>query len=324
MKLTYEQIRTVAVGAVRTWQDDSGVHFCKCTQKQVDAWGALQPVLGERAENTTGIRLDFHTDSKTLTFATASGNKFELYINGMLRYRFEADGYRERGEAISVSLDDPLGCELEGDRRVTLTFPSHSTPGVIEYVELDDGAYVRRHEFDRKLLFIGDSITQGWDSRYDSLSYAYRTSRFFNAESVIHGVGGGYFHETIFDHIDFKPDAVIIALGTNDFGHYPTLDAMRDQTRKFLELIKDEYAGVPVFVISPIWREAQKKAMGTFAQCRGVVIEEAQRCGFIHIDGLSLCPPIPEFYADGNLHPDDLGFSVYADNLCYQLKKYFK
>ena len=323
MRLTYDQICSVTVGAVRTWQDSDGMHFCKCTQKQVDAWRALSPVLGERAETTTGIRLDFHTNSKKISFDTSHGKKFELYINNIPRYKVNADEYRERGEAIAFTLDGALGEELEGDRRVTLIFPSHAI-AVLKYVELDDSAYIKPHVFDKKLLFIGDSITQGWDSKYDSLSYAWRTTRFFNAESVIHGVGGGYFHETIFDHIDFKPDAVIIALGTNDFGHYPTLDVLREHAGKFLDLIKEEYADAQVFVLSPIWREVQKKGMGTFAQCRQVVIDEALRCGFNHIDGLSLCPPIPEFYADGNLHPDDLGFSVYADNLCRELVKYLK
>ena len=323
MKLTYDQICSITSGAVRTWQDTDGIHFCKCTQKQVDAWRALSTVLGERAEATTGICLDFHTNSKKITFDTASGKKYELDIDNVPRCKVDADSYRERGEAISLELCDGLGYDIEGDRRVTLVFPSHDAPAVLRYVELDDGAYVKPHTYDCKLLFIGDSITQGWNARYDSLSYAWRTTRFFNADSVIHGVGGGYFHETIFDHIDFKPDAVIIALGTNDFGHYSTLDELREHAGKFLDLIKEEYSYAPVFVLSPIWREAQKKPMGTFAQCRQVVIDEALRCGFNHIDGLGLCPPIPEFFADGNLHPDDLGFSIYAENLCRELAPYF-
>ena len=44
----------------------------------------------------------------------------------------------------------------------------------------------------------------------------------------------------------------------------------------------------------------------------------------IHVDGLSLVPPIPEFFADTNLHPNDLGFSLYAENLCRQLLPYLK
>ncbi|MBQ9783274.1 MAG: SGNH/GDSL hydrolase family protein [Clostridia bacterium] len=319
MKLSFEQIRSVTVGAVRVERQPDGIHFHKCTQKQVDAWRALSATLGERALTTTGIRLDFHTNSKTLRFFPTSGEKFEVYLDGVLRQAFDGGALREAGSSAELSLTDALGGEVDSIR-VTLILPSHSV-GVLESVELEDGATLTPHAFDCKLLFIGDSITQGWEARYDSLSYAYRVSRFFNADSVIHGVGGGYFHETIFDSIPFDPDTVVISLGTNDFGHYKTQEEMRYQTAAFLSLIAMEYAGKKIFVISPIWRKNQQKTMGSFREARAIVIEEAERLGLCHIDGLSLVPPMSQFFPDGTLHPDDLGFSLYAENLIEQMLK---
>ena len=58
--------------------------------------------------------------------------------------------------------------------------------------------------------------------------------------------------------------------------------------------------------------------MGTLAQARAVLIEEAQKAGICHIDGLSLMPPDLALYHDG-LHPNDLGFSIYAEHLCKAL-----
>ncbi len=321
MKLTFDQIRSVTVGAVRTWETDAGFHFARCTEKQIKAWQALEPILGERAAATTGVRLDFHTNSKHLSFLAVSGKKFEIYINNVLRYQIMATD-ENRSTPFTFDLNDTLGNETD-TVRVTLYLPSHAI-GVLKNVELDDGAAFIPHTFDRKLLMIGDSITQGWDSKCDSFSYALRTSRFFNAESVIYGVGGGFYHESTMDSIDFEPDVVTIAFGANDFGHYPTLDAMDEQVGKVMDFLAREYAEKTIFVISPIWRETQKKAMGTFAQCRQVVIDQAEKHGFIHIDGLSLVPPMPRFFADGNLHPDDLGFSLYAENLCRQMLPYLK
>ena len=38
------------------------------------------------------------------------------------------------------------------------------------------------------------------------------------------------------------------------------------------------------------------------------------------IPGLPLVPPIPEFYADARVHPNDLGFTFYARNLIRELR----
>jgi len=62
--------------------------------------------------------------------------------------------------------------------------------------------------------------------------------------------------------------------------------------------------------------------MGTFENRRQIVNEEAEMLGLIHIDGLTLVPPSPEFFADEYLHPNDAGFGIYADNLTKALRKY--
>lgn len=309
MRLTLEQIRSVTIGALSVTEQEDGVHFQKCTQKQIDAWSVLNQTLGERAQATAGIRLDFQTDSRRLSFRATVGNKFELYINGVFRKQFLLNEMGGRAEA-----------ELsngEGQAWVTLYFPAHEN-GVLDFVELDDGAMVVPHRFDRKILFIGDSITQGWAASYDGFSYANRVSRFFNAESVIQGIGGAYFHESTFDRIDFDPDWVIVAYGTNDFGHYATLEELRAHASAFLKLVAKEYDGKRLIYISPIWREKQEKPMGSFRECREALIDEATKLKFEHIDGLSLVPSDPTFFTDG-LHPDNFGFSLYAESLCRQL-----
>ena len=50
MRLTFDQIRSITVGAVAVTEEQDGIHFSKCTQKQVDAWYNLKQDLGIRAE----------------------------------------------------------------------------------------------------------------------------------------------------------------------------------------------------------------------------------------------------------------------------------
>ena len=320
MKLTTEQIKQITTGAIRIEEKADGIHFYKCTEKQIAAWTEKNKDLGFRAAGTTGICLDFHTNSQTLTFSVSHGNKFELYIDGLLRRQFLMKDHPTE----TVALCDPLGHAKE-EYRVTLIFPSHDEGGVLTLLELDDGATVTPHRYDRKLLFIGDSITQGWASRYDSLSYAWRVTRHFNANTVNQGIGGAYFHEDCFDHIEFDPDAVLVAYGTNDFGRYKTYEELRMHASAHLSLIAKEYAEKQIFVLSPIWRDKREgKSMGTFENCCAIVAEEAQKLGLIHINGLTLVPPIPEFFGDAYLHPNDEGFAIYAENLIIALEQYLK
>lgn len=316
MILTFDQIKEITVGASSIVKTEEGaIRFFKCTDKQNEAWDKQSETLGMRARTTTGIRFDFHTDAKAVKFTFAAGHVFDLLINGVIVKHF--------GTAESKVLDYALPKE-NADNRVTLVFPSH-VAGAIANVELDGATYVKRHEFDIKILFFGDSITQGHKSDYDSISYAYQTSFFFNADSMIQGIGGAVFHETTFDYdIPYDPDVVIVAYGTNDFGRYKTLEELRTHAGGFLDGVKGKYGDKKVICLSPIWRgdDATPKAMGTFKQCREAVIDEIESRGFIHIDGYKLTPHDPWFYSDAYLHPNATGFGIYAINLIKELQKY--
>lgn len=308
MKLSTEQIKSITFGALSVRETADGIRFDKCTDNQLAAWHTLSGTLGARAETTSGVRLDFHTNSEKLAFTASNGDKFEVLIDGMPRYRIHAEAYRTKGEVPTFELG-------EGNKRVTLVFPSH-TQGILSAVELDDGAVATPHAHSCKMLFLGDSITQGWNSRYDSLSYAWRVTRFFDADSVIQGVGGGFFHEGTLDRILFSPDMVVIAYGTNDFGHFASLSEMYLRVSRFMEEIARMFGGKRVFVITPIYRSDWQKAkkMGTFSDVRALVREEAERCGFNVIDGMELVPHCGDFFADA-IHPNDLGFGVFAERL---------
>lgn len=315
MKLSFETVKSITFGFVSSFEDTDGMHFAKCTDKQVEAWRSFSEVLAKNASATTGIRLDFHTNSKRFAFKATSGKRFELYVNGTFR-----EVFLNEGSEFSYDIN-----ENTDESRITLYFPAHDVPGVLSYVELDDGASVRPHTFDLKMLFIGDSITQGWNSHYDSLSYANRVSDFFNADSVVQGIGGGFFHESVFDSaIDYEPDVVIFAFGTNDWVRQSSHDALRENTAAFIEAIKTRYGDKKIFGISPIWRgnSGELKPAGYFVDVCKTVKEEIVSHGVTLIDGETLTPHMTDFFSDLYLHPNGLGFGVYAESLCKVLRKY--
>ena len=317
MKLSFEQIRSLAFGAASAEQTEEGILFTHCTKKQIDAWTALGQVLGERAALATGVCLDFHTSSKSIEFDAPSG-QYEIYVNNLFVEQYSMEALHEKGEAVKLAIE---GGE---ENRITVVFPYHNTKGIIKYVELDDGATLAPHKYDMKMLFIGDSITQGWNSARDSLGYAPRVARFFNAETINQGIGGAVYHESTFDKLDFDPDVVIIAYGTNDCGRYPTVSVMQEHAHKFLGLVKKEYEGknTKIVLLSPIWRlDVSGERWQRYLGCCKAVREEAENYGFYFVDGHELVPKHLSFFADAGLHPNEQGFSLYAENLIAKLVK---
>lgn len=317
MRLSLDQIKSITAGALDVWVEDGIFRFSRFTSKQVEGLYNLEAVFKERAEYTSGVRLDFYTNSKIFAFTAKTSSQYEIYIDNVLTHVYFKEDFEDK---VDVKI------ELDGkEHRITLYLPSH-TMGTLQSVEIEDGASLVPHKFDCKILFIGDSITQGWVSKWDSLSYTNNVSRFFNAQSINQGIGGSYFHETIFDEdIQYEPDIILVAYGTNDWGHgHKSIESGREHCKKHLDMLVSRYGNKKIFGITPIWRgDADRMTeMGDFDSCVSYVKEEIINHGMILIEGSSIMPPIPDFYADKFLHPDSNGFCLYALNLIAQMQKY--
>ena len=314
MNLTFDQIKSITFGAVSIEQQEDGIHFFKCTPKQLEGWYSLDQSLGDRALTTTGIRLDFHTDAKEATFTVdaaghGTGAKYEILINDVTEFC----SYLPIDEgAYTITMALP-----EGENRVTFILPSHNVPGILKGVELKGASFLKAHEFDTKILFLGDSITQGWNAKRDSMSYAYLVARFFNADCIIHGVGGGRFDKVTFEKVAcFDPEIVTVAFGTNDFGVYQTLEELEAFADAYMEAVTQAYPDKLRICMTPLRRvdEDQPKAMGMNWQLRAVIEKVAAKYGFVLLDGYNILPYDEDYFADG-VHPNALGFSVIADRM---------
>ena len=303
MLLTQEQIKTIATGFVETEVHDGLIYFSKCTKKQIDYWYSTSNSLGQRAQTTTGIMLDFTTNSKSIVADVSENMKFELRINGVI---------------VQQTTDGKLSADLSGSDRVSIVFPRHDK-GYIKTLQLDDGASFEPIDYKTKFLFIGDSITQGWNSKYDSLCYAQRVVDFFDAKAVQNGIGGAYFAKDSFDEIDFDPDTVIVAYGCNDFKHYKTMDERLKNADEHLKAIADAYSTKRLVYVVPIPRlDVEGESKTEFEAMRDKFCDIAKGYGFKTVDGYKIIPANHDFFAD-DLHPCDLGFGTYADNLIKEL-----
>lgn len=306
MKLTFEQIRSITFGATSIWQEEDGIHFRRCTQAQIDHWYTLRENLGDGSTRTTGVCFDFHTDSPWFALTFGGSNKLDILVDGILYWCHSAT-------SPDLRLDLP-----EGEHRVTVVFPSHGNDRpYLQALELADGATLRPHTFDHKILFLGDSITQGWCSTRDSFSWAWLTCLALNAEGLNQGIGGSWAKPETFPlDVDFDPDTVIVSYGTNDWSVRPTLEKLKEAHDSYYDLVCEKYAGKRLVGISPVYRfntEAGRR-MGSFESCCEVVRQSILDHGMILVDGFDIIPHQEMFFADG-LHPLDNGYRTFAEHL---------
>ena len=311
--LTNSEIVDIAVGSVYHEVDEQGIlHLYRCRREQMDAYKKLSATLGEWSGRSNGVRLDFVTDSFLFSFKVVVGKKYELFVNGVKEDHIELAS----GEVFTKALDTS-----NGENRLTLIYPSHETGSICD-VALSEGAAYRRykHTFGKKILFIGDSITQGWDTVSDSNSYAYQVSLRYDADTVIFGVGGAYFHESILPSEDvYHPDVVIVAFGANDWSK--GIDAIKKNMPEFLDKLLVLYKDSQIIGLTPIsGRSGSNTQKSPFREFINKTYEDY---GIAYIDGTEMVSAREDNYAD-RYHPNDKGYIEMADKLIPQLNALIK
>ena len=312
MDLTFEEIRSLTHGADHITVEEDGLHFHKCTVKQEQAWREADEYYVEKALSTTGVRLEMETDAESIAFVAPRGNKFEIWVNRMFYRQIFADDLHEQGEIPTVKLEP-------GIKKIMFALPSHQM-GVLSSFSLEGATFCKPVTYQKKILFIGDSITQGWNSRFDTLSFAYRTAIALGMDFHICGIGGGRYIPETFDQVAFDPDIIVIAYGINDFKSKKRIESeIVPNIRRYLDRVKEAYGDRRVVVLTPI-RFADRDATWNF-MVRSSVADAAKEKGFEVVDGETLFPKNSAFYADGSFHPNDLGFSIYAERLIEYFRK---
>lgn len=310
MLLSLEQIKSVTFGACDVWEENGQIKFSRFIKKQYDAWESKNVLAGTRA--TTAIKLDFHSNTKKVSVSAVSiKSKYEIYIDDEPVY---FGRITPTAPTISLGLDG-------NEHRITIMLPCHGI-GVLTSVEIDDGASLIPHQYDYKFMFWGDSLTQGWNSEQDSLSYANRVARHFNAEVVNLAVGGTVFNaDVVCDEHPFDPEYVILAYGTNDWNK-TTFSELEANCKNFLDNVTKVYKGKTIIGITPIWRwdVDEIKMAGSFNDVVSLLKKEYLERGIKVVEGIDLVPHQMHYYSDA-VHLNAKGFGLYAKNLIPKLEE---
>ena len=106
----------------------------------------------------------------------------------------------------------------------------------------------------RKLLIVGDSISQGLFGTHPSLSAAARLSRELDADLLNASIGGDCFRPGLIpEDLPWRPDAIVVELGTNDFCFIKDRKTIEENVRGFFCDLDERFSHVPCVVVSPFW-----------------------------------------------------------------------
>ena len=342
MKLSTKQIKEITLGAVRFEETEKGLAFHRFTKEQSDWYARVNPNFYIKSLSPAGVKLSFKTDSERLFL------KLET-VEGVSRWYFSADVYVDG--KIAGYLDN-MGEEAlprkfafldqederfsqnpgiyfkefslgKGEKTVCVHLP-WSTQAFLSEMEVDDGAFVEAVKPGKKALVFGDSITHGYDALRPSNRYPAKLCEALVAEEINKAIGGERFKPELAAMKDaFVPDFITVAYGTNDWSCNEP-ETFREDCKAFYKNLRENYPGVKIFAITPIWRKDKdvETQCGPFKTAEKFIREAAESLeNVMVIDGMELVPHDENLYGDLRLHPNDEGFAHYAKNLYEKIKK---
>ncbi len=318
MILQFCDICRIAQGAVRIRENGSLVELLRFTEAQEDLYRNTSRDFYEKTFATAGIRLSFVTDSGyvRLRYRLSRGSSryygwFDVYENGILVNHF--------GSTFADSVEgDGLTTLSSGEKRVDIYFP-WSAAAQIRELELSDGAMFRPVPRKRKMIAYGDSITHGYDAQYPSLSYQNQVADILGAECVNKGIGAEKFFPPLPDGAaDPNAEMITVAYGTNDWDGR-SREEFTENCRKFYENLVMAHPNARIFAITPIWRgDTHRHTLfaGSLRESAELITEICEAFPTVKvIRGDTLTPHYEGFYSPDVVHPNDLGFHFYGQNL---------
>lgn len=301
----------------------AGLSPVRFTQKQL-AHYALASGYQIRSYGQASICIDVMTDASglQLTFTVEMISReygfLDLFIDG----EEAGSSWFEPVNQQEYSVRMPLSRRAGEVRRVTLYLP-HNVGLMFSRITWSGGQVVEpAPAYEKNLLCLGDSITQGIAAIHPSRIYPTRLANQFQVNVLNHGVGGYVFEaDSLDDQLPYSPDCITVAYGTNDWGRFDNLQQFSEKVEPYLARLAAIYPQVPIHVMTPLWRRDidEPKKMGTFAEMTDMIVQACRAHPTIRvIDGLDVLPHTPFMFSDG-VHPTDVGFERMAERIAERL-----
>lgn len=344
---SFEAVNSIFKNKMNLKVESGYYRFERFTPKQLEIYADI-PNFRIRSLCTSGVCMDFISDTKYVKFEYKIYDKardwmyFDIYFNDVLADSIGSEPIAQNEGVFKYHISD----STRRRNRITIYLP-HLCSCALKNIELSDGSVIDTagssgkmpaseccvdtvgpesdpfSEREKTLLCLGDSITQGMESRRPSMNFAVQLSRQLGMNLINQGVGGYSFRKISLDpEIGLNPSMIIIAYGTNDWGLCETPERFMIGASEYINAAAGIFKNSRIAVISPIWRSdfMDPKPAGSFFEISDAlknICEVLPNVKFIN--GLNLVPHLPGLFTDG-LHPNEEGFMHYTRNLLSSLK----
>ena len=265
----------------------------------------------DRVRCSASVTLELDTDAEKVGFdykfflRTGVDSTFEVYTDGFLTHLIKDNELTDEG-ILSFSFK-------QGKKHIEIYLPNYSEVGVKNFFA--DGAYEPIPFKDTKVLFIGDSITQGGGPKRTGCAYVNVTKRALNYEVLNWGIGGYPFDEKIIQFSPFQPHKIVVAMGTNN--RFYAYDKNEKDIGAFFEKLNATYSHIPVLVLLPPWDGSVGEEVCKNYRAIKVLIEtNVTKYPQMQIaSAYDMIPHFSDYFMEDLVHPSPLGMETYGNNL---------
>ncbi len=347
MSMTNEELKRFYFGAYRFEETEDGwLQAFQYSKEQTEYFKGAFDFWYDRCMASTAKTIEFVTEGTKVSFDykliwLGSPDSFELAVDGQItKIAYVMDLLKEQESKKNGTREEEAqenGSETgeSGQKESQDGFPEWNLPmkgriewelpegkkSVVIYLPADATVLVRNFAVNaaaerptkgEKVLWLGDSITQGYGPLRSGMTYVSVANRQLNYDVINQGIGGYVYDKKSLMKMDgYQPDKIIVALGTNQYG----CETMTDVEEYYKTLIGIYGKEIPILCISPIWRGDQPEGYAKFVDfCEKVKRIAGSNQNVTVIDGFTLVPHLKEYYLD-NLHPNCLGTENYGRNL---------
>lgn len=293
--------------------EDGYLQAYQYSDKQMQYFEGAFDFWYDRSMASTAKTIEMVTDATKVSFDykflwVGSQDSFELAIDGLVNRIVYVKNLDETGH---IEWNLP-----EGNKRVVIYLPADATV-LLKNFEINSEA--KRPEKKERVLWLGDSITQGYGPLRSAQTYVSVANRILDYDVINQGIGGYiYDKNSLMPMPGYVPDKIIVALGTNN--HHDA--AKISDITEYYDTLTDLYGSdIPILCISPIWRGDNPADYDDFvAYCNMIRKTAGSYKNVTVVDGFTLVPHLSEYYLD-NLHPNLLGAETYGRNLAEVIRK---
>ena len=312
MKLSNEELKTIYCGALSFSETVDGyLNSFQYTQQQMEYFKKASDFWYDRCKAATAKTLEFNTAATDFSLEykitwVSSEDSFELAIDDLITdIRYIKDLKKEG----SLSFEMPTG-----EKKVTLYLPVDATVSIRNF---EINAVFSPVEKGEKVLWMGDSITQGYGPLRSAETYVSVANRLLGYDIINQGIGGYVYDKNVLMKMEgYYPDKIIVALGTNQYG----TESMKD-IEEYYERLHELYGDTPVLSVIPLWRGDSPDGEETLVEfCRKLKDICMKYSNITIVEGFKLVPHLPEYFLD-MLHPNSLGCELYGRNLVREIEK---